>query len=58
MLKILIFSIFLIFLSLIAGWVGTKPGSVQIIWLNYDIKTASIDSTGHITTKNESITHR
>lgn len=40
MLKILIFSIFLIFLSLIAGWVGTKPGSVQIIWLNYDIKTS------------------
>ncbi|PPR79189.1 MAG: hypothetical protein CFH01_00569 [Alphaproteobacteria bacterium MarineAlpha2_Bin1] len=40
MIKVLLFSALLIFLSLIAGWVGTKPGSVQIIWFNYDIKTS------------------
>ena len=35
-----------------------KNGVWEMDTLNYDIKTASIDSTGHITTKNESITHR
>ncbi len=40
MFKVFLFSIILIFLSLIAGWVGTKPGSVRIIWLDYDIKTS------------------
>tara|TARA_Y100000589_G_scaffold292082_1_gene296005 strand:- start:29 stop:562 length:534 start_codon:yes stop_codon:yes gene_type:complete len=35
-----------------------KNGVWEMDTLNYDIKTASIDSTGHITIKNESITHR
>ena len=40
MFKLLLYSVLVIFLSLIAGWVGTKPGSVQVYWLGYDISTS------------------
>ena len=40
MFKVLFFSILLIILSLTAGWVGTKPGSIQVYWLGYNISTS------------------
>ena len=40
MFKVLFFSILVIILSLTAGWVGTKPGSIQVYWLGYNISTS------------------
>ncbi len=37
MFRLFIISITLIFVSLIAGWVGSKPGTVEVSWLGYNV---------------------